>query len=407
MKHLSKICAGLLLTASAALAQTPLTFTQLGTLPDGGRYGMGYCQDASFFYMMGGGSPSTAFNSNIYVYIPSGNSWVMGAASSSLVPQRWASLAPAASGSTGTPRLFVLNGANAAGAPITDMQTVSTANGTINPTFSNPLPTSSAAVAVWNNSIYAFGGQLANGSYGNQLRAYNATTDTWTTLAPMPEAKAVYGGAAVNGKIYAIGGYNGVSNSARVDAYDIATNTWQAQGTLPTTLSNQAVAVQGEWLWLVGDFTNQGYLAAYNTRTRQLRTFTSNLPPRRNAAAAFLNNQLYVWGGNTASSNASTLADMWVVNVSSVLATSPATAPAAVLRAYPNPCATGLATLSLPEGTRRVEVLDALGRQIEAETLPAGASTWPLRLDARPAGVYLVRALTSQGSSVSCRVVRE
>ncbi len=114
--------------------------------------------------------------------------------------------------------------------------------------------------------------------------------------------------SSIGPNLYAIGGYNGVVNSARVDACDIATNQWQALGTLPTTLSNQAVVEQGEWLWLVGDFTTQSYLTAYNTRTGQLRTFTSNLPPRRNATAAIYNNNLYVWGGNTASTNASTLA---------------------------------------------------------------------------------------------------
>lgn len=221
----------------------------------------------------------------------------------------------------------------------------------------------------------------------------------------MPDARAVYGGAAVNGKVFAIGGYNGVINSARVDVYTIATNTWQALPTLPATVSNQAVAVQGDWLWLVGDFTNQTYLAAYNTTTGQLRTFTSNLPPRRNAAAAIRNGQLYVWGGNTASANSSTLADMWVANVSTVLATSPAAPPAAALQAYPNPSTTGSTTLSLPEGTRRVEVYDALGRQVLAEALPAGTAIWPLSLRQQPAGLYLVRARTAQGLSAGCRVV--
>ena len=243
-----------LAATTLANAQGTLTFTALGPLPGGGRYGMGYCQDASAFYMVGGGSPASAYNPDVYRYDPSFNAWGPGGASSSLTPQRWASMVPAVS-AAGGPLLFVLNGATAAGPPVSNMQTVSVATGASGPTYTNPTPSSSGGVAVWNNIIYAFGGQLAGGTYTNQLRAYNPGTDAWTTLAPMPEAKAVYGGAAINGKIFAIGGYNGVANSARVDAYNIATNTWQALGTLPTTVSNQAVAVQGEWLWLVGDFT--------------------------------------------------------------------------------------------------------------------------------------------------------
>ena len=405
MKHVYA-CLLVLLVARPLAAQTLLNFTPRGTIPDGGRYGMGYCLDASAFFLMGGGSPSTAFNSSVYAYEPVGGTWVLGSASSTLTPQRWATMVLAASGSAGTPRLFILNGATATGAPVPDMQTVNALSGSAGPTFINPTPAVSAGAAVWNNVIYAFGGQLANGSYTNQLRAYNATTDTWATLAPMPEAKAVYGGAAINGKIYAIGGYNGVVNSARVDAYDIATNTWQALGTLPTTVSNQAVAVQGEWLWLIGDFTNQSYLAAYNTRTSQLRTFTSTLPPRRNAAAAFRNGLLYVWGGNTASANSSTLADVWAVNVSTVLAAGGAVS-APVLRAFPNPAVAGLTTLDLPTGTRAVEVYDVLGRKVVTAEPAMGAANWLLDLREQRAGIYFVRVRTAHGLSGACRVERQ
>ena len=404
MKRVFLLFAVWLAATTLSHAQGTLTFAPLAALPGGGRYGMGYCQDADALYMVGGGGPASAFNADVYRYSVQGNVWGPGAASSSLTPQRWTS---AAVPLPGTPQsfIYVLNGASAAGAPVVNVETVYTSNGNQGPSYANALPASNSGVATWNGLLYAFGGQLAGGAYTSQLRAFDPAANTWTTLAPMPEAKSGYG-AAVNGKIYAIGGYNGLINSARVDAYDIATNTWQPLGTLPTTVSNQAVAVQGEWLWLVGDFTNQSYLAAYNTRTRQLRTFTSNLPPRRNAAAAVFNNRLYVWGGNTASSNASTLADMWQVDVSTVLATGTATA-APVLRAYPNPSVAGQTMLSLPDGTREVAVFDGLGRLVATAKPALGASSWLLDLQGRPAGVYLVRVRTAAGASASCRVVSE
>ncbi|GAA4347184.1 hypothetical protein GCM10023185_02070 [Hymenobacter saemangeumensis] len=398
MKHTYAICL-LLLASTVGRAQSSLTFTQLSGLPDGGRYGMGYSQDQDAFYMAGGGGPASAFNSQIYRYEPSSDSWASGSASASLTPQRWTSLAQ-----PNISLIYVLNGVTAAGAPVPDLQTVSTQSGSFGSSFANPSPASSAGVAVWNGLIYSYGGQLASGTYTDQLRAYNPTSNTWTTLAPMPEAKSAFG-AAVNGKIYTFGGFNGVQNSARVDAYDISSGQWQAQGLLPTTVSSQAVAVQGEWVWLVGDFTNQSYLAAYNVRTRQLRTFTSNLPPRRNAAAAVRNNFLYVWGGNTASSNASTLADMWRADVSLLLGTGPATAQASGLRAYPNPSEAGQTTLELPSGTQQLNVFDALGRQVATATPAPGSPRWPLDLRGFPAGIYLVRARTAWGGSASCRVV--
>ena len=392
---------GLLANAPAVAQTSSLTFNSLPALPDGGRYGMGYAQDQMGFYMVGGGSPTSAFNSTLYRFELRVGNWISSTANNMLTPQRWTSAVIPYPGG----QMYVLNGASASGAPVNNMQTVDVQNGATGPSFANSTPASTAGVATLNGMIYAFGGQLAGGSYTNALRRYDPATDTWTTLAPMPEAKATVG-AAVNGKIYAIGGFNGVVNSARVDAYDPATNTWQAMGTLPTTVSSQAVAVQGEWIWMVGDFNVQNYLAAYNTRTGQLRTFTSNLPPRRNAAAGILNNRLYVWGGNTASSNASTLSDMSFADVSTVLAARTASASSPALRAYPNPSADGQTTLDLPGGTRSVEVMDALGRKLLSVTPPAAATTLPLDLRELPAGVYQVRAHGAQGLVASCRVVR-
>ncbi|MBF9142288.1 Kelch repeat-containing protein [Hymenobacter properus] len=394
-----------LLSAGTAHAQTSLTFTALGSLPDGGRYGMAYLQDQSTLYMVGGGSPLFAFNATVYRYDISAGTWTTGPTGTGLTPQRFGSAALGTSAS-GSRLVYVFNGATASGGPVPGLQTLDVSTGNSGPGFANPMPASTAGVATINGLIYAIGGQLTNTTYTDALRRYSPATDTWTTLAPLPEAKSTVG-VAVNGKIYAIGGYNGVVNSARVDAYDPATNTWQALGTLPTTVSSQAVAVQGEWIWMVGDFNVQNYLAAYNTRTGQLRTFTSNLPPRRNAAAAFVNGQLYVWGGNTASSNASTLADMWVANVSAVLTARTQTGDAPNLRAYPNPSANGLTSLELPTGTRTVEVFDALGRVVLSAMPAAGATSLPLDLRAQPVGLYVVRVHTADGRGVSCRVVRE
>ncbi|GAA4055105.1 hypothetical protein GCM10022409_47830 [Hymenobacter glaciei] len=175
---------------------------------------------------------------------------------------------------------------------------------------------------------------------------------------------------------------------------------------MPTTVSSQAVAVQGEWIWMVGDFNVQNYLAAYNTRTGQLRTFTANLPARRNAAAAVHNNRLYVWGGNTASANSSTLADMWSADVSAVLATQAEAATALGLRAYPNPSPDGLTMLTLPAGTQVVEVFDALGRQVLPETPAATATSLLLNLRGQSAGMYVVRVRTAKGQQASCRIVQ-
>lgn len=396
------VCGALALAARPALAQGSLVFTALLPLPVP-HYGMGYCNTQTAIYQVGGGSNATAYTGDAYRYSLIGNVWAAG--TTGLTLQRWTTAA-ILDPNPSTSLIYVLNGQNSTGAPVPLLESVSVLAGGSGPSTTNPQPTASAGSAVWNGVLYCYGGSNS-GVYANALRAYNYLTDTWTTLAPMPEAKETRG-AAVNGKIYAFGGYNGVVNSSRVDAYDIATNQWQALGTLPATVSNQAVAVQGEWIWLVGDFNNQSYLAAYNTRTAQLRTFTSNLPPRRNAGAAVVNDQLYVWGGNTASANSSALADMWRADVLTILL---GTAPAAalpVLQAYPNPLVGSTLRVVLPSAeATQLTVCDAQGREVRRQSCAPGTSTCELDLAPLAAGFYLVRVEAAGRALAACRLARQ
>lgn len=115
----------------------------------------------------------------------------------------------------------------------------------------------------------------------------------------------------------------------------------------------------------------------------------------------------YVWGGNTASSNASTLADMWQADGSTVLTTATAAAPGPVLRAYPNPSTAGTATLELPEDAEKVQVFDALGRLVRAHDGLRGMASYTLDVHGYPAGIYQVSVLTTTGASARCRLVCE
>jgi hypothetical protein len=386
------------------LGQNSLTFVSRAALPVA-HYGMGYCNDQQNIYQAGGGNLTAAYTSDVYRYELATNTWTVGAAM--VTPQRLGTAALLPSGS-GTSLAYVLNGSGANGLniPVPQLESVLAVSGQSGPSFANPLPTVSAGVAVWNGLLYSYGG-INGTTYSNALRSCNPNTNAWTTLAPMPVARTI-AGAAVNGKIYVFGGYDGVVNYSRVDAYDIASNQWQALPDLPTTVSNQAVAVQGEWIWLVGDFTNQNYLAAYNTRTAQLRTFTSNLPPRRNAGAAIINNQLYVWGGNTAAANSSALADMWRADISFLVMSATAAARKKVLQAYPNPSVSGRFRVLLPGAKdTRLIVRDAHGREVRNLLVPRGHAAYELDLENQPVGLYLVEAQEGGQPAGQCRLVRQ
>ena len=72
---------------------------------------------------------------------------------------------------------------------------------------SMPTARTSLSVAAVNGKIYAIGGN--DGSYLAVNEEYDPAANTWSARADMPTARHGLAAAAVNGKIYAIGGYGG------------------------------------------------------------------------------------------------------------------------------------------------------------------------------------------------------
>ena len=116
--------------------------------------------------------------------------------------------------------------------PLTD----SWANGTDMPTARSLL----GAVKSTDGLIYAMGGY--NGSALSVVEAYNPSTDTWTRKASMPSPKVEFG--LVSGpdeKIYVIGGGTSYMNNNgpffdTVEIYDPEADTWTIPGWLESTM---------------------------------------------------------------------------------------------------------------------------------------------------------------------------
>jgi len=82
-----------------------------------------------------------------------------------------------------------------------------------------------------------------------------ATGDFWTAMAPMPTARCDVGLAVVNGKIYAIGGWNG-NYVAENEEYDPTTNTWTTKAPMPTPRFGFAIFVYENKIHVVGGYVN-------------------------------------------------------------------------------------------------------------------------------------------------------
>lgn len=106
-----------------------------------------------------------------------------------------------------------------------------------------PANRSHPAVATVTNAagqsvVYTIGGLTPTGMPSAKVTAYNVATNTWTFRRPLPVPLAETSGAGViNGKIYVSGGYSSYGGNWPGEAlyvYDPATNTWTRKRDIPS-----------------------------------------------------------------------------------------------------------------------------------------------------------------------------
>lgn len=88
-----------------------------------------------------------------------------------------------------------------------------------------------------------------------QLLAYNPTSNTWTTLAPMPTPRSYLAVAVANGLLYAVGGSAG-SYAGTVEVYNPATDSWATLLSMRTPRDQLSVAALDGRLFVAGGKTN-------------------------------------------------------------------------------------------------------------------------------------------------------
>jgi len=111
------------------------------------------------------------------------------------------------------------------------------------------------AAAQLGGKIYAAGGMV--GESGRRLatfQRYDPRTDTWETLAPLPQPVRAATATAVGGAVYVIGGDPEHGDGREVYAYDVARGIWEDRAPLPAPLINHsAVALAGK-IYVLGGF---------------------------------------------------------------------------------------------------------------------------------------------------------
>ncbi len=84
-------------------------------------------------------------------------------------------------------------------------------------------------------------------------------TNVWNALAPMPTPRTAAAIEVVSNQIYLMGGWDGTAASAKVEAYDRATNTWITKPSLPAArYEGNGAAEIGGWFYVPGGKSSLG-----------------------------------------------------------------------------------------------------------------------------------------------------
>jgi N-acetylneuraminic acid mutarotase len=148
--------------------------------------------------------------------------------------------------------------------------------------------------------LFSIGGNTLSG-LSTEGYKYNVNTDTWTTIAPLPEGRLVFATAVVGDYLYVIGGYNtgGISQST-VYRYDIVGDSWTIVASLPGILGWGKAAVYNNRIYVAGgynDVTVQSTVYVYNVATDTWSTATSMPAARFGGAFSATGNKLVYVGG--------------------------------------------------------------------------------------------------------------
>lgn len=177
-----------------------------------------------------------------------------------------------------------------------------------------PMPTkrTEVAAAALDGKIYVVGG-FEKPSLGNvmsfaitrSVEVYDPTTDRWTSKAPLPVGLHHVGIGVVHGRLYVVGGYSKSGLSvwnpvATVYAYDPATDSWMERASMPTARGALSVTEHDGKVYAIGGYDRKGNNAQVEVYDPERNVWTTAAPlptPRDHLAAATVAGKIYAIGG--------------------------------------------------------------------------------------------------------------
>lgn len=155
-----------------------------------------------------------------------------------------------------------------------------------------------------NGKVYAIGGYDGpKAKFLKECEVYDVSKDEWDMIAPMNVAKCAFAASKLSDhEIFVCGGFDGENRVNSMEIYDSIKNTWTLlEDTLPARLSNSACCSINDFeAVILGGGTDYGFskdVYCFDLNTRQIKVITQMQTGRdlRNKVV-FQNNQLFCIG---------------------------------------------------------------------------------------------------------------
>lgn len=172
------------------------------------------------------------------------------------------------------------------------------------------VPRAAAAIAVWDNALYVFGGHTDTppccGPCGNVVTSvverYDIDKGVWTAVAPMPIPRAGLAVRTVGSKIYVFGGCIGPLSLNNVDVYDPVHDTWTVGlAPMPTPRASFVAGRVGDRVYTIGGYSNSSPALnvneVYDVTANSWSSATPMPTPRVAAGEHSHAGRIYVEGG--------------------------------------------------------------------------------------------------------------
>ena len=203
--------------------------------------------------------------------------------------------------------LYVFGGV-ADGTRVPDVNRYNATTDTWTPLAPIPVASEAPAGALLNGKYY-----LVEGDTGDSFNIYDVASDTWSSGPPRPGFSDNYGAAAgaFNGKVYVVGGGAATLGSNVTSVYDVASNSWSTGSPAPQAFFLAGYQTVGQYLYVVGGFTPAG--PTNSTMTMRLDMATGAwstgptwTPGRADFGLASAGTKIYALGGDAQGSGSST-----------------------------------------------------------------------------------------------------